>query len=81
MMDPDKEKQIEQLLQTSEEFRRLHEEHHLLSSQVDELSKRRNRSDFEQKELQRLKKQKLLAKDAMGRMLFDEEMDRGREPS
>ena len=78
MIDPEKVKQIERLLKTNEEFRRIHEEHHLLAAQVDELSKRRNRSDFEQEELRRLKKQKLLTKDAMGRIMFDDEMKQRR---
>ncbi|MBE0599514.1 MAG: YdcH family protein [Desulfuromonadales bacterium] len=77
MTDLDKEQQIEHLLQTNEEFRLLHDEHHRLAVQVDELSKRRNRSDFEQKELQRLKKEKLRVKDTMGRIMFDDEMNQG----
>ena len=78
MTDPEKEEQIARLARTSEEFRHLHEEHQHLSFHVEELSNRRNLSDLEREELRRLKKKKLLLKDAIGRLLFEDEVQKGR---
>ncbi len=74
MSDPEKEEQIRSLAESNPEFLRLYQEHQQLGYRIDELSKRRNLSDAEHEEMRRLKKEKLAAKDALGRMLFDDEM-------
>ncbi len=78
MSDPEKEEQIKRLAENNAEFRRLYQEHQTLAFQIDDLSKRRNLSDAQHEELRRLKKEKLVAKDAMGRMLFEDELQHQR---
>jgi uncharacterized protein len=74
MSDPEKEEQIKRLAESNEEFRRLYEEHRRLGIRIEDLCKRRNLSDAQHEELRMLKKEKLLTKDALGRMLFEDEM-------
>jgi uncharacterized protein YdcH (DUF465 family) len=75
-IDADKQAQILRMIETDTEFRQLHEEHQDLHRQIEEIMKRRHLAPEEEATLAELKKRKLAAKDAMGRMLFDDEHHR-----
>ena len=60
---------VDHLLARNEEFRKLHEEHKILESKVDELSQQKYLSADEELELHRLKKIKLAGKDRMAQII------------
>lgn len=61
----------ELLLQESEEFRNLYEEHQRCERQLAELSRRNFLSEDDRLKEKELKKKKLLLKDEMYRMIID----------
>lgn len=75
-VDEEKQAQIQRLIESDAEFRRLHEEHQDLHRRIAELRKRRPWTTEEEALLAELKKRKLGTKDAMGRMLFEDEYRR-----
>jgi uncharacterized protein YdcH (DUF465 family) len=75
-VDEEKQAQIQRMIENDAQFRRLHEEHQELHRKIGELRKRRPWTTEEEAHLAELKKRKLGTKDAMGRMLFDDEFRR-----
>lgn len=73
-ISPDKLAQIQRLVESNSEFRKLFHEHRLLGEQVEEMTSRKHLSDDEIADLARLKKMKLEAKDRMSQILFDDEL-------
>jgi uncharacterized protein YdcH (DUF465 family) len=73
-VDEEKQAHIQRMIESDAEFRRLHEEHQDLHRRIEELRKRRHRATTEEVALlAELKKRKLGTKDALGRMLFEDE--------
>lgn len=62
---------IEALKQDNEEFRKLHEEHHVLDGTLAEIDKKVYLTPEEEVERKRLQKQKLSKKDKMAEMVRD----------
>jgi len=61
------------LIETNEEFRRMHEEHHAYESRLNDLASRPFLTEEEQVEEMRLKKLKLHLKDSMEEIILQHE--------
>ncbi len=62
---------VEKIKSESREFKKLHEEHVILKSKVDDLNKRKFLTPEQEIEKQNIKKQKLKNKDRMAQILSE----------